>query len=134
MAKPFTWVVQFTVDPIWVANGFAISDARALDMLAGACSYATIGTELSAKVLHAPSALRIAREQGYSKDDYRSGPVVRELIAGAPNSGNLHRALIAARKLLDSVAFVAVAGDTAKPLALIDSALTDLSGPNEIEE
>ena len=60
-----TWTVQLTVDSTWVEDGFNLTDERALDMLANNLPYANIGTELSAKVIKAPSLKRIAKLQGY---------------------------------------------------------------------
>lgn len=64
MAK-FKWTVEFEVDEVWVADGFVLTDERALDMLSNDLRYATIGTELTAKVVSAPSNNRIAKAQGY---------------------------------------------------------------------
>lgn len=121
-AKPFTWVVRFTVAPLWVADGFSISDERAEEILRRALQCATEG-EYSACVLEAPSALHIARVQGYVPRHPAAGKAARELMQGVKNSGQIHAALIAARRLLDSVAFVANEGDTAPVLEKIDAAL-----------
>jgi hypothetical protein len=64
MARPFKWVVEIEVDPSWVADGFDMNDERAHSMLAKALPYA-YNHELKARVLRAPSADRIARQQGY---------------------------------------------------------------------
>lgn len=79
--KPYSWIVRFTVSPVWVADGFALSDDRALKMLSSDLSFAN-SKELSATVLEAPSAIHIANAQGYTKDN--GGSVVREL-ANAPH-------------------------------------------------
>lgn len=121
-AKPFTWIVRFTVAPLWVQDGFSISDERAIEMLAASIGFGS-SSELQAKVLEAPSALHIARMQGYAPTDYRSGAVVRELLASVGEVGVLHNALIKARDLLNSVAFVATEGDTNGPLDRIRDAL-----------
>jgi hypothetical protein len=71
--KRFTWTVQFTVNPVWVADGFDLTDERALDMLANDLSYANIGTELDAKVLTAPDPDEIAMEQGYRDAAHMKG-------------------------------------------------------------
>lgn len=121
-AKPFTWVIAFTVAPLWVQDGFALCDERAASMLGHELDCAR-GDEFSARVLEAPSALQIASIQGYTKDSLGGGQAVRELRDGCPSNGTIHGALITARKLLDSVAFVSVEGDTAAALAKIDAAL-----------
>lgn len=136
-AKPFTWVVRFTIDPLWAQDGFTIGDDRALEMLAQAVGGAR-SDELSAQVLEAPSPLQLARIQGYNPKDPRSGKVVRDLIADAPHQGQLRGALLKAYQLLDSVAFVAREGDTAPVLESIKRALelidTRQGEPVDIEE
>ena len=64
MSKKFKWTVEFSVDESWVADGFNLTDERALDMLASDLSYA-YGHELGAKVLTAPDAKAIAKVQGF---------------------------------------------------------------------
>jgi hypothetical protein len=64
-SKWFKWTVEFQVHETWVEDGFDLTDERALDMLAHDLSYANIGTELKAKVLDAPSPMRIKKAQGY---------------------------------------------------------------------
>jgi len=58
--KMLTWTVQFSVDPSWVADGFDLTDERALDMLAHDLCFAYIDTELKAKVIKSPSEKLIA--------------------------------------------------------------------------
>lgn len=65
MAKTFKWTVEFEVAECWVADGFDMTDRRALDMLSQDLSYANIGTELSAKVKRSPSPKSIAIAQGH---------------------------------------------------------------------
>lgn len=126
-AKPFSWIVRFTVAPVWVQDGFSLCDTRAFDMLANELPYANT-EELQAAVLEAPSPLAIARMQGYSPKDGKSGELVRELRDGVgPECNGVRNALMAARKLLDSVAFVSQPGDTEKVLAMIDSALDSIN-------
>lgn len=62
--KPFSWIVRFDVAPLWVADGFIMTDAIALDMISGVVDCAN-QFELSASVISAPAAERIAEEQGY---------------------------------------------------------------------
>lgn len=66
----FTWTIKFTVHPTWVADGFDLTDERALDMLSHDLSYANIGEELDAKVIEAPDADEIAMEQGYESAEH----------------------------------------------------------------
>lgn len=63
--KPLKWVVEFSVSPIWVEDGFDLTNERALEMLANDLQYAYGETELGAKVLKAPSSILIKRIQGY---------------------------------------------------------------------
>ncbi len=65
MPKRYKWTVEFEVDASWVADGFDLTNDRALDMLAHDLSYAYIGTELSAKVIKAPKREAIRKEQSY---------------------------------------------------------------------
>ena len=61
------WVVEFGVDESWVADGFDLTDDRALDMLSHDLCYANIGTELSARVIKRPSKVTIEKLQGGEK-------------------------------------------------------------------
>ena len=67
MAK-LKWTVEFEVEDVWVADGFELTDERALDMLSHDLSSAIIGMELSAKVISAPTPEEIRRLQGYDDD------------------------------------------------------------------
>jgi hypothetical protein len=60
----FKWTVEFEVDETWVADGFDLTDERALQMLANDLSYA-YGHELGAKVLKAPKPEAVRKAQGY---------------------------------------------------------------------
>ena len=66
MTKPktFKWVVEFEVAEAWVADGFDLTDERALSMLANDLSWAH-GSELGAKVIKAPDPNEIRVAQGY---------------------------------------------------------------------
>lgn len=61
----FKWTVEFEVDESWVADGFDLTDERALDMLSGDLTFAHIDSELGAKVIKAPDAKAIRQIQGY---------------------------------------------------------------------
>jgi hypothetical protein len=65
MAK-FKWTVEFEVDEMWVADGFSLSNLRALEMLGTELDYADMTTELSARVIKAPPLDRILKAQGYN--------------------------------------------------------------------
>lgn len=141
--KPYTWIVRFDVAPTWVADGFVLSDERALLMLGSELAYACRDTELAARVLSSPPPLRIAREQGYDRDCPGAGQVARQIIAGTPHAfvhrsesaekGTVDRAISDAIDLLDSVAFVRDSGDnTAKVLAALRSARSLLRGDKAI--
>ena len=62
--KTFRWVVEFTVDETWVADGFNLTDASAREMLAHELSWAN-EHEFTAKVLKAPRQAKILKAQGY---------------------------------------------------------------------
>jgi len=143
--KPYTWVVRFDVAPLWVADGFTLSDERALEMLGADLSSANMSFELAARVLSAPSPLRIAREQGYGEQHPEAGKFAREIIDGAPHAytyfkgvkhiDSVERAVNAAIDLLDSVAFVRDENDnTADVLAALRSARSMLRGDSPISD
>jgi len=70
MAKPkrFKWTVEFTVDETWVADGFDLTDERAMEMLARDLGWA-YEHELGAKVIKSPTRKSINVAQGYPADD-----------------------------------------------------------------
>jgi hypothetical protein len=61
------WTVQFEIDECWVADGFNLTDERALDMLAHDLGWANVGMELGAKVIKAPDPHLIRKLQGYAR-------------------------------------------------------------------
>lgn len=63
--KSFKWTVEFEVSANWVADGFNLTDDRALSMLAHDLRYANIGFELGAKVVKKPLRRTIEIAQGY---------------------------------------------------------------------
>lgn len=63
-AQRFAWYVRLEVCGTWVADGFNLTDERALDMLAKDLAYADMGFELAARVIAAPPPERIAACQG----------------------------------------------------------------------
>lgn len=119
--KPYSWIVRFDVAPMWVADGFNLSDERALSMLGKTLGYACMSSELAARVLAGPSALRVAREMGYGANHPASKREINNITAAAPHAYaamtknaevvTLDRALMDAINLLDSVAFVREEGD-----------------------
>lgn len=62
--KKFKWVVEFTVDESWVADGFELTDERAHRMLAYDLRFAN-NDEIKAKVLKTPKKKDIEKAQGY---------------------------------------------------------------------
>jgi hypothetical protein len=62
--KFYKWTVEFEVSADWVADGFNLTDERARQMIAGDLEWAR-EDELKAKVIKAPKASAIAKEQGY---------------------------------------------------------------------
>lgn len=63
--KKFKWVVEFTVDETWVADGFDLTEERAHEMIQNDLRY-SYSTETSAKVITAPDPKLIAKAQGYT--------------------------------------------------------------------
>lgn len=136
---PFTWIVRFDVAPEWVADGFVLSDQRALMMLGTDLSSACMSTELAAAVIAGPSPLRIAREQGYGPHHPQAGAAVAEINAGAPHAipgdSVVETALVNAIKLLDSVAFVKHENDnTGGVLSELRDALALVRGDDPISD
>lgn len=68
MSKTFKWTVTFEVDPEWVADGFNLTAARSLEMLANELPFAHY-SDLDARVVKAPSRDSIAKCQGYTGAD-----------------------------------------------------------------
>lgn len=137
MTQPFTWIVRLDVAPEWVADGFALSDQRALAMLGKDLDCACPDTELAASVLVAPNAERIAREQGYGPVHPHTAGVIASLLAGAPRAQTgdavIEGALVDAIKLLDSVAFVSHENDnTGGVLSKLRDALALVQGTEPI--
>lgn len=142
--KPYTWIVRFDVAPEWVADGFNLTDERALLLLAGDLRHADSSFELAARVLAAPAPLRIAREQGYGPKHNGAGGAVAEIMSGAPHAYSdvrkcsdvtVDNAISAAIDLLNSVAFVRDENDnTGAILAKLRDARALLRGDDPISE
>src|SRR5690606_4229145 len=100
---------------LWVQDGFTLTDERLLEMLSRE-TCGCMSTELAARVLAAPSPLRIAKEQGYGPKTQGSDTEILMIMGGAPHAYaamqkqfkgvTLDKAITDAIKLLDSVAFV----------------------------
>lgn len=130
--KPFTWIVRFDVAPEWVADGFTLSDQRALEML-GRETSGCMSTELAACVLQGPDLSRVLREQGYPVGRARSAREYDALSNAAPAAYvapvHLAKTLSDAVRLLDSVAFVSHEGDkTTEVLEQLRHALKLVNG------
>jgi hypothetical protein len=63
--KTFKWVVEFEVTETWVADGFNITNQKAMGMMEEALPFAS-GAEFKATVLKAPDAKLIRKTQGYT--------------------------------------------------------------------
>lgn len=61
--KMFKWTVEFQVSENWVADGFNLTDDRALNMLSSELGWAYEGIELKAKVVKRPNPDEIAKCQ-----------------------------------------------------------------------
>ena len=55
------FTVEFEVSPVWIADGFDMTDERAQMMLESALPYANSETELRARVVKKPSKAAIER-------------------------------------------------------------------------
>lgn len=64
--KKLKWVVEFSVDQSWVADGFDLDNERALEMLSNDLTFA-YPHELAAKILKKPDAKLIKKLQGWEK-------------------------------------------------------------------
>lgn len=62
------WTVELSVDSTWIADGFDLTDERALHMLQNDLEFAWPG-ELAAKVITYPAPEKIAKLQGGSTED-----------------------------------------------------------------
>ncbi|EPC4020290.1 hypothetical protein ACRZPD_000265 [Enterobacter kobei] len=134
--RPYTYVVRFDIAPLWIADGFILSDETALAMLAECLDYACDATELAARVLVAPNSARIEDEQ-----EYRPGAIAKSIEEGAPEAyenfgeNTIASALIDAIELLDSVAFVRDENDNSREvLAKLYEALGKVNGSLPISE
>jgi len=63
--KKFKWVVEFEVDEKWVADGFNLTNLKAIGMLEDKLPFAS-GAEFKATVIKAPDFKLIRKTQGYS--------------------------------------------------------------------
>jgi hypothetical protein len=84
-----TWVVEFKVSPTWVADGFDLTEDRAMEMLSSDLAHAMDGTELGATILSAPDPERIARLQDGREDLEASN--WKPFVAASPFSPALIR-------------------------------------------
>jgi len=64
--KQFKWVVEFTVDETWVADGFDLNEDRAKEMIEEALPY-SYDYETKVKILKSPDSKAILKAQGYIK-------------------------------------------------------------------
>ncbi len=64
MADKYEWVVRIKVDPVWVADGFNLTDDRMQRIMEHAMPYA-YSHEIECEVLESPTDESIAAEQGY---------------------------------------------------------------------
>lgn len=65
MGQKFKWTIEIEVDEVWVADGFDMTDERALQMLGEHLPYANMTYELKARVIGFPDPDLVARTQGY---------------------------------------------------------------------
>jgi hypothetical protein len=67
MSRPefYKFTVEFEIHKDWIADGFVMTDVRALEMLASDLRWANADTELRARVINFPNMDHVAQEQGY---------------------------------------------------------------------
>ena len=63
MAK-LTWTVEISVERLFVADGFELTDERAQDMVLNDLQFAG-SHEVTCKVIKAPDPEKVAKVQGY---------------------------------------------------------------------
>lgn len=80
--RSFKWKVEFEVSETLVADGFDLTEARALAMLQRSLQHA-YGTEIAARVLKAPLADDVAKAQGYQSDAARQAVHARPIRGGS---------------------------------------------------
>ena len=125
--KPFTWVVRFTIHPLAIADGFNLSDECALNMILNEIGLLT-ADEVEAEVISAPDVEGIANAMGYVPGNPGRKRVIDQIRkSNGPYRDLLWDALVDARTLLGSVAYVAEEGDTVKVLRQIDMALQQIT-------
>jgi len=64
MKNGFKWVVEITVDPTWVEDGFNLTEDRAKDMIEKELPH-SYSHETAVRVLAKPDGDRILKQQGY---------------------------------------------------------------------
>jgi hypothetical protein len=64
----FTWVVEITIDKIWVEDGFDLTDDRLKEMVLCDLTYAH-DSEVAARVVGRPSPAAIRLVQGYRAEE-----------------------------------------------------------------
>jgi hypothetical protein len=63
--KKIKWVVEFEVDEKWIADGFNMTNQKAMGMLENVLPFAS-GVEFKATVIKAPDNKLIRKIQGYT--------------------------------------------------------------------
>jgi hypothetical protein len=63
--KKIKWVVEFEVDEKWIADGFNMTNQKAMGMLENVLPFAS-GAEFKATVIKAPDNKLIRKIQGYT--------------------------------------------------------------------
>lgn len=60
------WLVEFSVDPCWVADGFDLKQEKALSMLRDALPHAR-ADEIAARIVQTPTIAEIDKVQGFAQ-------------------------------------------------------------------
>lgn len=61
--KSFKWIVEFTVNEIWVEDGFDLNEDRAKEMIESALPFSN-SSETKVKIIKFPSKKTISKIQG----------------------------------------------------------------------
>lgn len=70
MKRFYKWTVEVEMDPMWVADGFDLTDERAVDMVRAYMPH-VYGHEVRARVLSRPPDEAVATEMGFkSVEEY----------------------------------------------------------------
>ena len=73
MKRKYRWVVEFTIDEVWVADGFRMTDEDARDMISDRLPH-SYSHETDAKVLESPPVDELAKAGDDSESIFDEEP------------------------------------------------------------